>query len=272
MTDDSSIEEEILHGGVANAGAVTRVGDHVLRPSNPHSEPIHAFLTAVRAEGFTGASEPVSIDPDGRERLVFVPGDVPLPPYEPWAQRDETLASIARLIRRLHDASVGIVSTSEITEATWSAEIADPLGGPVMCHNDVCMENVVFEDGEAVALLDFDFAAPGRREFDLAAFARMCVPIDTDEAASKLGWEPTDRPARLRLVCDSYGLDASGRPVVLTCLSESIAKGGEFVRRRVEAGEPAFIEMWNMMGGQERFDRRREWWAENLDAFARAMT
>jgi hypothetical protein len=34
------------------------------------------------------------------------------------------------------------------------------------------------------------------------------------------------------------------------------------VRRRVEAGEAAFIAMWESMGGQERFDRRRRWWAE----------
>ena len=76
--------------------------------------------------------------------------------------------------------------------------MADPVGGEVMCHNDVCLENVVFDNGEAVALLDFDFAAPGRREFDVAAFARMCVPIDDDINAARLGWESNDRPARLR--------------------------------------------------------------------------
>jgi thiamine kinase-like enzyme len=59
----------------------------------------------------------------------------------------------------------------------------------MICHNDVCLENVVFRDGEAVALLDFDFAAPGRPLFDLAAFARMCVPIDDDLSASRRGFE-----------------------------------------------------------------------------------
>ena len=54
--------------------------------------------------------------------------------------------------------------------------MADPDGGSVMCHNDVCLENVVFRDGRAVTLLDFDFAAPGRRSFDLAAFARDVRP------------------------------------------------------------------------------------------------
>jgi Ser/Thr protein kinase RdoA (MazF antagonist) len=45
---------------------------------------------------------------------------------------------------------------------TWSDELADPSGGPIVCHNDVCMENVVFRNGAAIGPLDFDFAAPGR--------------------------------------------------------------------------------------------------------------
>jgi hypothetical protein len=260
-------DEEMLHGGIANAGAVVRSGDHVLRPSNPYSASIHSFLTQIRARGFLGASEPVSIDPDGRERLRFVPGDVPLPPYQSWAQSDEALSSIASLLRRLHDASVGL----EVDNATWSAELADTCGGPVMCHNDICLENVVFQNGSAIALLDFDFAAPGRREFDIAAFARMCVPIDDEINAARLGWTSVDGPTRLRLVCDRYGCDAASRAEVLRCLNKSIARGGEFVRRRVEAGEVAFIEMWNNMGGEERFNRRRQWWANRSDDFAEAL-
>lgn len=149
--------------------------------------------------------------------------------------------------------------------------MADPAAGDVFCHNDVCMENVVFRDGVAVGLLDFDFAAPGRREFDLAAFARMCVPIDDEVNAARLGWTPADRPARLRVVCDDYRLDGPGRHQVLRCLDDSIARGGEFVRRRVDAGEVAFIEMWEAMGGQERFDRRRRWWADARPDFDAAL-
>jgi hypothetical protein len=260
-------DEEVLQGGVANAGAVVRSGNHVLRPSNPHSKSIHAALVQLRSRGFSGASEPVTIDPDGRERLQFVPGDVPLPPYPAWAQADEALASVAALLRELHDASLGL----DLGGATWSREMADPLGGAVWCHNDVCLENVVFQHGRAVALLDFDFAAPGRREFDLAAFARMCVPIDDDVNMARLGWTSIDGPTRLRIVCDAYGCDAITRAAVHTCLTESIERGGQFVRRRVEAGEVAFVEMWNNMGGQERFDRRRRWWTDRSADFAAAL-
>lgn len=68
------VEEQILAGGVANAGRVTRVGEQVLRPANPHSRSIHRFLAWLRSAGLEGASVPVRIDPDGREGLVFIEG------------------------------------------------------------------------------------------------------------------------------------------------------------------------------------------------------
>ena len=261
-------DEEVLHGGVANAGGVVRVGEHVLRPANPHSTSIHRMLMALAEAGFAGASVPVGIDPDGRERLVFIPGDVAIPPYPAWVQSGDALGSIAQLLRHMHDVSTTVPVD---VDATWSREIADPVGGDVFCHNDVCLENVVFRDGVAVGLLDFDFAGPGRREFDLASFVRMCVPVDDDVNAARLGWAPADGPARVRLVCDEYGLDGSGRVRLLGCLDGSIARGGEFVRRRVEAGEVAFIEMWEAMGGQERFDRRRSWWSAAHCDFEEAL-
>jgi hypothetical protein len=261
------VEEHQLAGGVANAGSVVRVGDHVLRPSNPHSGAVHAFLRALRAAGFAGASLPIGIDEDGRERLAFVEGEVPTPPYPDWAQSDAALASVAALMARFHRAS----RSFDPAPYTWSTEMADPAGGTVVCHNDVCLENVVFRNGRAVALLDFDFAAPGRSVYDVAAFARMCVPIDDDVNATRLGWRDPDRSARLRLVADVYGLDRDGRRELIDALDASIAAGGQFVRRRVDAGDPPFVAMWNEMGGAERFDRRRRWWADSRDRFVDAL-
>jgi hypothetical protein len=262
------VHEEPLAGGIANAGKVTRVGREVLRPSNPNSPSIHRFLSGLRDTGFDGASMPVGIDDDGRERLLFIEGDVPLPPYPVWAQIDSALASIAILMRRFHDAS----RSFDPTGSTWSDEMADPAGGPIVCHNDVCLENVVFRQGIAVGLLDFDFAAPGRGVYDLAQMARMCVPIDDDINAARLGWQPADRPARLRLVTDAYGLDRMSRRELLAILSDTIVSaGGEFVRRRVDAGDPNFIKMWNEMGGKDRFDRRRRWWVEHQNRFQNAL-
>jgi hypothetical protein len=85
-------EEEEPAGGVANGGAVTRIGGHVLRPANPNSKTIHRFLSALQEIGFEGVPKPVGIDEDGRERLEFVEGDLTLPPSPEWAQTDAALA------------------------------------------------------------------------------------------------------------------------------------------------------------------------------------
>ena len=193
------------YGGIANAGKVVRVGPHVLRPSSPHTGSVHAFLRAVRDAGFEGASLPVGVDDDGRERLVFVEGDVPLAPYPEWSQSDTALASVARLLRGLHDAARGF----DPGGFTWDDSLADPAGGTVVGHNDLEPSNSCSATA-CRRLLDFEFAAPGRPVYDLAHLARFWVPIDDDFDQARVGWHPTDQPARLRLVADAYGLGPRG--------------------------------------------------------------
>lgn len=261
------MDEEVLVGGVANAGAVVRVGDRVFRPTRPHTVSVQRFLRALRDSGFDAVPEPLGVGADGREILRFMEGDVAVPPYPDWAQSDEALASLSSLARRYHDASsrVGLV------ELDWSGEMADPDGGRVVCHNDICLENVVFRGRRAVGLLDFDFAAPGSPIRDLASLARMCVPVDDPESAAHLGWASADRATRTRLLADCYGLSGPERQQLLAYLDSSIARGGEWVLRQVEAGDPNFIKMWAEIGGMERFDRRRSWWQQSRSSFTEAM-
>lgn len=261
------MDREVLQGGVANAGAVVRIGEVVLRPANPHTKTIHALLRHLDEAGFNGVPVPLGFEPGGQERLRFIPGDVPIPPFPGWSQTDRALATTVGLLRRFHDAQEGFVAPSD---ASWSDELADPEVGSVICHNDVCLENVVYRDGAAVALLDFDFAAPGRPIYDLAQLAKMCVPLDTDEDARRLGRGGLDPFSRLRVVADGYGLPPDRSPF-LEVLGDASASGGGFVRRRVERGEPAFIAMWNTMGGQARYDRRHEWFERHRQQFADAL-
>ena len=263
------MDEQRLEGGIANAGLVVRSGSHLLRPGGPHSASVHAFLRHVRAAGFDGAPEPVGIDDDGRERLGFVEGDVPIPPYPAWTQTDGALASIARLLRRLHDAAVGFDGVAE--GRSWSGALADPEGGPIVCHNDVCPENVVFRDGVAVAVLDFEFAAPGRPVYDLAHLARLCVPVEDGVDQVRLGWGRADRPARMRLVADAYGLDAPGRAELLALIGVALDRLQAAVQQAVDAGDANAVAQWNRTGGRERYDRRRRWWDAHHDEFATAL-
>ena len=224
-------------GGIANAGEVTRVGAHVLRPANPHSESIHRFLAALRGAGFDGASVPVGIDADGRERLDFIEGDVALPPYPEWVQRDDALASIAELLRRFHDAARPFDPLGAIVERRDGRSRA---AVSIVCHNDVCLENVVFRDGVAVGAPRLRLRRAGSpRLRPRADGSHVRADRRRRRTRPRLGWEPADRPARLRLVADAYGLDARrAGGELLEIVATSIARGGEFVRRRVEAGDP----------------------------------
>lgn len=267
LCQSGHMPEQPLDGGIANAGKVVRAGPHLLRPASPYSASIHAFLRAVREAGFQGAPMPLGIDGDGRERLEFIEGDVPLVPYPQWSQTDMALASIAQLLRGMHHAGRRFDPRGH----SWSDALADPTGGTLVCHNDVELSNVVFRDGVAVALIDFEAAAPGRPVYDLAQLARLCVPIEDDLDQERMEWRAADRPARLRLVADTYGLDRDGRMQLLTAIDDALDRIEAAARRSIDTnpGAAAAVER---TGGIEKYDRRRRWWARHHDDFAAALS
>jgi hypothetical protein len=212
-----SVEETVLAGGVANQGSVVRVGDTVRRPRGRHSDAVAELLHYLDQVGFEGVPRSLGTDDRDREVLSWIPGDIPLPPFPGWAMSDEALISVARLLRGYHDAVDGFVASQPAL--MWSTELADPTGGWVLCHNDICPENVVFRDGRAVALLDFDYAAPGRRVWDVVATAAMWAPLVAAD------WRKTHPPgldgvSRTALFADSYGLDKTNRRAFFEVLTQ----------------------------------------------------
>jgi hypothetical protein len=258
--------EEPLAGGMGNRGEVLRVGDTVRRPVGDHSPAVSLLLEHLAADGFP-APVPSGRDEEGRERFGWIEGDVPVPPYPGWSLTDEALASVGSLLRRYHDA---ICSFSPPHHLHWSNELADPNGGPIICHNDVCPENVVFRDGEAIALLDFDLASPGRPVWDLAHTARMWIPLRPPELAGERSH--LDPLHRLAVLAAGYGLDSVEHQSLVEAIVISKRLGTRFVERRVRAGEPAFVEAWKQRGGNAGDDRLIAWLDENRQAFLRALS
>jgi aminoglycoside phosphotransferase (APT) family kinase protein len=118
------------------------------------------------------------------------------------------LRSVGSLLRRLHEASAAIPVDPSVE---WPSDLADPEGGTMLCHNDVCPENVIFRDDRATALIDFDLAAPGRPIWDVAMAARYWVPMLDPASAAGFYPDGLDAPARLRILADSYGLSPQQR-------------------------------------------------------------
>jgi Phosphotransferase enzyme family len=251
---------------MGNRGEVLRVGDSVRRPSGDHSMAVSLLLEHLAAESFL-APVLTSRDEGGRETFRWIEGEVPVPPYPEWALTDEALASVGRLLRRYHDAVRSFLPPPHLH---WSDELADPNGGPLICHNDVCPENVVFRNGEAAALLDFDLAGPGRPVWDLAQTARMWIPLWPPELAGERAH--LDPFRRLAVLARAYGLTSAEHGQLVEAIITSKRRGTRFVERRVSAGEPAFVEAWEQRGGKAGDDRLIAWLEDNREPLLRALT
>ena len=176
--------EAPLTGGRVTAGVV-RVGATVRRPPGPHSEFVGALLRALRLAGFEGAPAPRGRDRQGRDIFDFIEGEVPC---DLQAHSDATLRSAAALIRRYHDATAALLGPA-----------ASALGLEVVCHNDLSPCNAVFREGEPVALIDFDAAAPGSRAYDLGYATWMWLDLGSDAVSAE------DQARRLKLFAEAYG-------------------------------------------------------------------
>ncbi|GAA3116918.1 phosphotransferase [Streptomyces rameus] len=261
-------EGEALIGGMANAEAVFRHGELVERPAPCNARALHAYLLALKEHGFDAAPTPVGLTPDGREQLTFVPGDVPLPPFPDWAMTKTALESVGSLLRRLHGANAVVAVDPH---AGWPRDLADPEGGTMLCHNDVCPDNVVFRDGRAAALIDFDLAAPGRPLWDVAMTARYWIPMVDPASAAALYPAGLDAPARLRILADSYGLSLLDRAELPSVIEQATEVCRAFVARRVADGDRVYLQALDDRGGWARWDRMQTWLTDQRETFTAAL-
>ncbi|WP_191876570.1 phosphotransferase [Streptomyces filipinensis] len=266
--EGETAEGEALVGGMVNAGAVFRHGALVERPAPRTARALHAHLRALEEQGFDAAPRPIRLTADGREQLTFIPGDVALPPFPRWAMTETALRSVGGLLRRLHDASAAIPVDAC---AEWPRSLADPAGGTMLCHNDVCPENVVFRDGHAAALIDFDLAAPGRAVWDVAMTARYWVPMVDPTSAAAFYPAGLDAPARLRILADGYGLSLQERAELPGVIEQATGSCRAFVAGRVADGDPVYTQALSERGGWQRWDRIQEWLVAHQEMFTAAL-
>lgn len=175
----------------------------VTRPAGPQTATVHSFLRHLRGKGLECVPEPLTLDGE-TETLRFIDGDSG---GDGWKhQHDEKgLRSAAQLLRRIHDASADWLPPDDAVFAAPSME-----DGDVFVNGDPGPWNVVWRDGEAVALIDWDFLHRAPRLSDVAYALQWFAPVRDDEAA--LDWhhfpEVPDRRARIESFLDAYGMPA----------------------------------------------------------------
>lgn len=248
-------QEVQLHGGTANRGLVVRVADTVRRPVRPTSAATRALLQHLDEVGFGGAPRFLGVDAQGREVLTYVEGEAVTPPYPAWAMTGEALSSVAVLLRRYHEAVAGF----EPSGHSWPRAVPEHFRSSLVTHNDPNLDNVVFRDHRAVALIDFDLAGPGSPVWDVAAAARLWSPLRPEAEVDDVRRGESLR--RLRTFVDAYGLgdEERGR------LPEAVLANHDWcygiVAEEASHGHAAFAQYWQA-GAAERAARTRDWYEQ----------
>lgn len=256
--------EEILQPG--RHRRVVRIGDAVHRPTYPWSASVHGVLRHLERVGFDGAPRFLGLDPAGRERLGFIPGESGA---VGWAKAvpDTGLAAMAGLLRRSHDALEGYAPPGD---SPWADSAGSPGPGEIVRHGDPGPWNVVWQEDRPIALLDWDHAGPGQPLDDVAYALEYLAPFRSDEDA--LRWHafaaPPDRRHRIRVFLDGYGADSSDAAV--TAMVDRVIAEQWRVIERVERLAAAGVQpqrAWADAGLLPSFRDRGRWSERNRGLF-----
>jgi hypothetical protein len=209
-----------------------RVGSTVRRPTGPWTPAIHALLSHLEGAGYTGAPRVHGVDRQGREVLDYVEGEVVHPHHRYLIEPDHALAQVASTIRRFQDAISGFAGADRFA---WSDRGADPSGAcEILCHNDLAPWNLIRSPDDRWVFIDWDFAAPGRRAWDLSFALLTLIPLMPNDA-------PADKRVaeRLAVFARAYGPDDLPADV-LNVAVERCEREADLIFRLGEAGEAPY--------------------------------
>lgn len=195
------MDEIALSGGSMHP--VVRVGDTVRREAGEWTPAVHALLAALAAAGIDEAPRALGLDAQGREVLGFIEGVMLERSPARWSS--SVLVAAGRLLRRVHDASVPLAADPSLV---WRSPRRPPA--EVVCHNDFATYNLIARGDALVGVIDFDFASPGSRLWDLAYLAYRIVPFVEDAGETP----ELDRRERLQALIDAYGSPFTPRDVL----------------------------------------------------------
>jgi hypothetical protein len=272
---DKADQVEIpLAGGDVTEGVV-RAGDTVRRPVGPHSPLVHALLAHLELVGFEGAPRFLGIDGSGREVLSYIDGEVAGRPRPPWIADETRLASVGRLVRAYDDAAASFASPPDALPDTLPD---DPPGIPpapayppeLIGHVDITPENVVFRDGRAHALIDFDLAKPATRADEMLNAMLWWAPLSDPRDVDPL-LQHVDVPARARILADAYGLSGTDRERVIEVAVLRTRRSWHLMKRRAETHGGGWQRMWDE-GVGDVIKRREAWLDRHASTLAAALT
>ena len=215
-----------------------RLGDTARRPASNNTQLVQTVLRHLEVAGVGWAPRPLGIDNEGREVVSWIPG------VTAESGEDVDLSELARMVRRLHDLTVGLVEGSEC-----------------IIHDDLQPRNVVVRQGKPVGLIDWEQARAGRRVEDVA---NLCWSFVEPRPASDCG----EIGQRWRLVADAYGL-GSDNDLVAVVLTRMV-NCAEDIEREARRGSIRH-GLLHDRGDHIAIRAMYEWVTENQNALRSAI-
>ena len=133
-------------------------------------------------------------------------------------------------------------------------------------HVDITPENVVFRDGRAHALIDFDLAKPATRADEMFNAMLWWAPLSDPRDVDPL-LRQVDVPRRARILADAYDLSGVDRERVVEVAVLRNRRAWYLMKWRAETRGGGWRRMWDAGAGD--LIKRREAW---LDSHAATLT
>jgi Ser/Thr protein kinase RdoA (MazF antagonist) len=122
---------------------------------------------------------------------------------------------------------------------------------------DVTPENVVFRDGVAVALIDFDLVRPATRTEEVGNVLLWWAPLmpmgDREPVLRDV-----DPFARAKVIVDAYGLADADRDLLVPVIQNTADRAWHQMKHRAEHLGGGWRRMWDE-GVGDRILRRQKW-------------
>jgi hypothetical protein len=255
---------EEVHG-LGAMSRVWRAGDTIRRSRGPWSDTTAALLHHLERKGFAAAPRHLGVDELGRDILSVVPG-TPVPAL----RGDDQLVEVATLLRAFHDATADFVAPAD---ACWRVSPSRAAGEARIIHRDVAPWNLLESPSGAITgLVDWDLAGPGRLIADFAYVAWHFVPLHGELMGDGSAGPPVaDRPRRLRLLADSYGLTEPERRSLPSEVAAMEVGQAAWVADHAFAGDQASAGLWRSGRFTEATGRSLTWLAEHRDELEAAL-
>jgi aminoglycoside phosphotransferase (APT) family kinase protein len=142
------------------------------KPGSFHpGEMSHAEILATVADLGRHLRRLHTINTKGFGQIISGELDTPYQTFEAWL--DQSYYSV------IETCAVGAVSeaTLPVLEGAYRLLCKSFAGPPVLCHGDLSSGNLLFDEGQLMGIIDWEFASGGDPAYDLAVFLTNVSPF-----------------------------------------------------------------------------------------------